>query len=183
MNTTTATLLDLLKYVLPSLVVLAAAYLIVQKFLVSETQRKQLALMHDTQDATIRLRLQAYERLAVFIERIHPRNLVPRVYVSGMTVSDLQQALIFNIRTEFEHNLSQQVYVSRQVWETVKNVKEQEMGMVNQVAQQLSAEAPARDLHARIIDVLVSAEGDIPVDVALQLINDEAKRVLSYGTI
>lgn len=183
MNNTLAVLLDILKYVLPALVVLAATYMIVQKFVTSETQRKQIELLRDTQDISIRLRLQAYERLALFLERIHPRNLIPRVYQPGMTAADLQQALIFNIRTEFEHNLSQQIYVSGQLWNTVKNVKEQEMGMINQIAQQLGADAPARDLHARIIDVIVSSESEVPVDIALQLINDEAKKVLSYGTM
>lgn len=175
-----ATLLDILKYTIPALIVLITSYLIVQKFLVTQLQRKQIALLHDTQDATIRLRLQAYERLVIFVERMHPRQLIPRLYEQGMTVADLQQAIMFNIRTEFEHNLSQQIYVSKQVWETVKNVKEQELNMVIQMAQQLQPDAPAKELHMRMADYLLSTE-EVPVEVALQIINDEAKRVLSYG--
>ncbi|XZF14269.1 hypothetical protein ACTHGU_21015 [Chitinophagaceae bacterium MMS25-I14] len=174
-------LLDILKYILPALIVLAASYLIIQKFLTTQTQQKQLALLQDTQDITIKLRLQAYERLVLFIERIHPRQLVPRVYESGMTVSTLQQLLVFNVNTEFEHNLSQQIYVSRQVWETVKSVKEQELNMINQIARQLPADAPAKDLHMRIVDYVMTVEGDLPTDIALQTINEEAKKVLAYG--
>ena len=103
--------LEILKYTIPSLVVLTSCYLIVRKFLVSEMQRKQLALFKDTQDITMRLRLQAYERLIVFLERISPRLLIPRVYDPSMTARDLQQAMTFNISAEFEHNLSQQIYV------------------------------------------------------------------------
>lgn len=175
------TALEILKYTLPAIIVLIASYLIVQKFLVSEIKRKQLTLFNETQEITARLRLQAYERLVLFIERIHPRNLVPRTYQSGMTVADLQGALIFNIKTEFEHNLSQQIYVSKEVWDTVRGVKEQEMGMVNQLAQQLKPDAPAKELHMRIIDFVMTAEGSMPTDVALQIINEEAKRLLSFS--
>lgn len=177
------TVLDILKYILPSIVVLIACYAIIQKFLVTELKRKQLALIHDTQETTIRLRLQAYERLVLFVERIHPRQLISRVYQSGMTVSDLQGALLFNIRTEFEHNLSQQLYVSKQVWETVRGIKEQEMNMIIQISKQLSPDADAKELNRRIADYVASSEGDMPGDIALQIINEEAKRMLNYGNL
>ncbi len=177
MNTT----LEILKYTLPAVIVLIASYLIVQKFLVSEIKRKQLSLFNETQEITARLRLQAYERLVLFIERIQPRNLVPRTYQSGMTVTDLRAALIFNIKTEFEHNLSQQIYVSKEVWDTVRGVQEQEMGMINQIAQQLDPEAPAKELHKRIVDFVMTDDTAAPTDVALQIINEEAKRLLSFA--
>ena len=175
------TLLEILKYTIPALIVLISSYLIVQKFLVSQIKRKQLALLQDNQQITVRLRLQAYERLVLFIERINPRQLVPRIYMSGMSVADLQQALVFNIKAEFEHNLSQQIYVSSNVWNTVRGVMEQEINMIGTLAHQLKPDAPAKDLHMRIIDAILSEPGVMPTDVALQIINEEAKMVLSYG--
>ena len=62
---------------------------------------------------------------------INPGNLVTRLYDPSMTVTDLQVAMVMTIRTEFEHNLSQQIYVSQNVWETVKGVKEQEINMAD----------------------------------------------------
>lgn len=179
----TQTALELIKYTLPALVVLASSYMIVKKFLVSQTQRKQIALFKDSQDITIRLRLQAYERLVVFVERISPRNLATRIYDASMTVREFQYAIGLTIRTEFEHNLSQQIYVSRNVWETVKNVKEQEINMVNQVAKSLNPEAPAKELHSRIMDIVLKTEDDLPTDMALHIINEEVKKVLSFGSI
>ncbi len=171
--------LEILKYTIPSLVVLTSCYLIVRKFLVSEMQRKQLALFKDTQDITMRLRLQAYERLIVFLERISPRLLIPRVYDPSMTARDLQQAMTFSISAEFEHNLSQQIYVSNNAWETVKNVKEQELNMINRLAQTVNPDGPARDLHARILEVIQKAEGDVPTDMAIQIISNEVRKVMS----
>jgi len=177
------TTLDILKYTLPAFIVLLACVIIVSRFLLSETQRKQLDLMRDTQDTTIRLRLQAYERMALFVDRLHPRQLLTRVYEPGMTVIQFQQALIINIRTEFEHNLAQQIYVSKDVWNAVRGVKEQQLNMINSMASQMPPDASAKELHKRIVDYLLTVEGELPTDIALGIINDEAKAVLSYGAI
>ncbi len=177
--TVVQTILEILKYTIPAIVVLIAAAIIVNKFLVNETQRKRLSIFKENMDTTLRLRLQAYERLALYMERIHPRVLIPRLYETGMTVRDLQSAIVVTVNSEFEHNLSQQIYVSAQVWKTVQGVKEQELAMVNQIASQLNAESPARELHQRMIDFILSNENNIPVEVALEVINNEAKLVLT----
>lgn len=177
--TVVQTILEILKYTIPAIVVLIAAAIIVNKFLVNETQRKRLSIFKENMDTTLRLRLQAYERLALYMERIHPRVLIPRLYETGMTVRDLQSAIVVTVNSEFEHNLSQQIYVSAQVWKTVQGVKEQELAMVNQIASQLNAEGPARELHQRMIDFILSNENNIPVEVALEVINNEAKLVLT----
>ena len=181
MNQTLATVLEILKYVIPAVVVLIATNLIVRRFLDMQFRQKQLTMLSQTQDVTIRLRLQAYERLALFVERIHPRQLIPRVYQQDMTVNDLQQVLVYSIRNEFEHNLAQQVYVSRKAWESIRQAKEQEISMISQIAKQLSPEAPARELHTRIVDFLLTSEGAMPTEIALEIVNEEAKRILSYG--
>jgi len=173
------TFLEILKYTIPAIVVLIACTIIVNKFLINETQRKRLAIFRQGMDTTLRLRLQAYERLAMYMERIHPRVLIPRVYETGMTVRDLQTAMLEVVRAEYEHNLSQQIYVSAQVWKTVQSVKEQEMAMMNQLASQLNPEASAKELHQRMIEFIVANENSIPAEVALEVINNEAKLILS----
>lgn len=175
----TASVFEILKYTVPAFIVLGSSYLIVKKFLVTETQRKHLAVFQDAQDITLRLRLQAYERLVLFIERINPRLLIPRLYDSSMTVRDLQLAIIITIRTEFEHNLAQQIYVSKNVWDTVRSVKEQELNMVNNIASTLNPEASAKELHGKILDYILTVDGELPTDVALHIINEEVRRVMS----
>src|SRR4051812_9209495 len=182
MNPILSYILELFKYLAPAIIVLIATYLIVQKFLVTDLQRKQVALLHEAQSVTIPLRLQAYERLTLFIERINNRAIVARVYEPGMTVADLRYALVATISGEWEHNLAQQIYVTRQVWETVKGVKEQETALIHQLASQLKQDAPAKELQVRLADYIMTADGDLPTDIALQVISEEAKRVLSYGT-
>jgi hypothetical protein len=172
------TVLDILKYTIPALIVLIASYAIVKGFLSSNIKQQQLAMLRDNQDVTMRLRLQAYERLVLFIERVHPRQLVPRVYDAGMNVAVLQHVLSNNIKSEFEHNLSQQIYVSKRVWDMVKTVKEHELNIINQIAQGMNPEAPAKELHVRIVDYILTSPEALPNDVALQMINDEARALL-----
>jgi len=179
----TSVFLEILKYVIPSIVVLIACNLIISRFLMAQNQQKQMAIFQDVQQTTIRLRLQAYERLALLMERIHPRNLIPRVYSPNMTVQELQITMSMAIKTEYEHNLSQQIYVSTNVWKTVQSVKEQELMMVNSIAQTLKPEASAKELHAKIMDYILTSEKELPTDIALAIIDEEAKKVLSYGSM
>lgn len=181
MNTFLNTFLEILKYTLPSLIVLWVTYMIVSKFLTEQTSRKQLALFHETQNITIPLRLQAYERLTLFIERISPRNLLNRVYQKDMNVAVYEAMLVQAIKSEFDHNLAQQIYVSRGVWETVRNVKEQEINIINTMARRLNPEAPAKELHKTILEYVLTDEGDQPSDVALAIITDESRRILTHG--
>ncbi len=175
------TILELLKYTVPAIIVLLATATIVRRFLLTETKLKQIEMLRENQGETVRLRLQAYERLVLFVERINPRQLIPRVYQSGMTSADLYAVLIYNIRAEFEHNLSQQIYVSRTVWNAVLQAKEQELNMINNIMQQLDPESAGKELHKRIVDYILTIDGGLPTDAALQLITDEAKTVLQYG--
>lgn len=174
-------ILEIIKYTLPSLIVLMVTYMIISKFLTEQTTRKQLALFHETQNITIPLRLQAYERLVLYIERINPQALLNRVYQKDMNVAVYSALLTQSIRAEFDHNLAQQIYVSRGVWETVRGVKEQEINMINMMAQKLNPEAHARELHKMILEYVLTDEGAQPTQVALQIITDESRRVLTHG--
>ncbi len=175
------TFLEILKYTLPALIMLVVTYMIVSKFLTEQTARKQLALFHETQNITIPMRLQAYERLTLYVERITPRNLLNRVYQKDMNVAVYEAMLVQAIKSEFDHNLAQQIYVSRLVWQTVSGVKEQEINIINVMARKLNPEAPAKELHKALMEYILSDEGEQPTEVALQIITDESRRILTHG--
>jgi len=118
------------------------------------------------------LRLQAYERLVLFLERIHPANLLLRISDPGMTALQLQSSLVRTIREEFEYNLSQQLYISGNSWELVKNAKEETIALINQADSGLQEDAPGADLVKKILDIVV-AKGKLPVENALDGIKRE----------
>lgn len=172
--------LEILKYTVPALIVLLATTIIVNRFLQSQLKKEQYGLIKEGLKISLPLRLQAYERLAVFLERIDPRAIIPRVYKAGMQVKDLQYALVRNIKEEFGYNLSQQIYISTQTWNAVVGIKEQELAMINQIAAEMPPEASAKEYHQRIIDFIVRAKEDqLPITVGLKLLRNEAKLVLT----
>lgn len=179
MNPVLQTLLEILKYTLPALIVLICTSVIVKRFLVTETERKRLAIFQEGLSKTMMLRLQAYERLSIFTERIHPRSLISRLYEPNYTVQQFHLILVQNIQQEFEHNLSQQIYVSNQVWKTVTTVKEQELAMINKIGGSIDPQLPAREMVNKIMEYLKHDDTVMPVEIALEMINNEAKLVLS----
>ncbi|MBR2888122.1 MAG: hypothetical protein IKB95_07830, partial [Bacteroidales bacterium] len=114
---------ELLKYLLPALIVLACTYLTIRQFLIREEQKQRLDLAMGNQKIITPLRLAAFERIILFLERIHPSNLLIRVQDPGMSAKDFQRALLTTIRAEYEHNMSQQIYISDESWEAVKTAK------------------------------------------------------------
>ena len=124
------------------------------------------------------MRLQAYERLVIFVERMHPNSLVSRYYSQQSTAQDMQLAMVQSIRAEYEHNLSQQLYVSHEVWQTISTVKEQEITMINRVGASLKMGAPAAEFVKALTDFVLTDETELPTAIALEAINREAKQVL-----
>lgn len=167
-------LYELLKYTVPSLVVLATAYYLLKMFLDKETEKTQMQMRLDVQKISLPIRMQAYERLVLLLERIEPSGLLVRTNMPGMNASQLQSALIQTIRSEFEHNLSQQLYVSTKAWEMVRNAREETIKRINTSAMQLTPEASSTDLASLIlihdIDAAQSA-----VKGALDLLKSEAR--------
>ncbi|MFM1828168.1 MAG: hypothetical protein RLZZ605_405 [Bacteroidota bacterium] len=175
------TALDLLYFTIPTLISLVIVYLIVSKFNNKETAAKRLELLQSNHDTAFRMRLQAYERLAMLVERTHPRQLIPRVYTSGMTVQELQQALVITINAEFEHNLSQQIYVTAGTWQLIRIFKEQEINMIKHIASTLNPAESASVLHQQIVNYLITTESETPAETAMQAIQAEAKSLLTQG--
>jgi hypothetical protein len=123
------------------------------------------------------IRMQAYERLTLFLERITPTNLISRVNKPGMNARDLQLSMISNIRLEFDHNLAQQIYVSTKAWMMIVQVKEEIISIVNKVAAELPESATGKDLSRSIIEYFISQEQSMPTQKALDTLKTEVKKI------
>ena len=118
------------------------------------------------------IRLQAYERVILLLERISPNSLILRENIPGMTVMQLQSTLVKAIRDEYEHNLSQQVYISKQAWELVKTSKDEMVKLINEAAANIDSNAPSTELARVVFDIIVQTE-KLPVDIAIEVIKNE----------
>ena len=116
-------LIDIATYTLPSIITGGVAYYFFNSYLKNEDGRRRYLLHKDSQRHALPLRLQAYERMALFLERINPGKLLVRVAPLSTDKNDYEALLIRHIEQEFEHNLTQQVYVSDECWNIIITAK------------------------------------------------------------
>ena len=168
-------LLEILKYVLPSLVVFGTSYYLIKLFLENEQKKKLIDIKLAGHKIITPIRLQAYERIVLFLERISPESLIMRLHKPGLSALKFQTMLILAIREEIEHNLSQQVYVSSNAWEMVKNTKEDMIKLINTAAAKLNDNASSTDLSQKIFELSVG-ENSI-TKPALEYIKNEIRQL------
>jgi hypothetical protein len=124
------------------------------------------------------LQLQAYERLILLTDRIALPNLIQRANQQGLSSREMQSLLTMSIRQEFEHNITQQIYVSPEAWDAVRNYKEQNLLIVNQVGSFLPEEATGSDLNRQLLDLLVQNPKASLQNVVSEALSYEAKKLL-----
>ncbi len=170
-------ILEIVKITVPALIVFLTVYYLLKQFLNGQQQLKMLQIRQDQQKETLPLRLQAYERLSLMCERISLPNLLLRVRREGMSASELRLSLLLAIQQEYEHNITQQVYVSGQLWEIIKIARDDAVNSVSLVAEKMDAKASGRDFSAALINFLSQRDATGP-DKALQAIKKEAGLLL-----
>jgi len=124
------------------------------------------------------LQLQAYERLVMLAERIAIPNLISRVNQSGMSLREMQILLLESIKQEYEYNATQQIYVSPVAWEAVRNLKDQNMLIINQVAAAIPADAKGIDLNRQLLEFVMKDKRGTLHSIVLEALNFEAKKLM-----
>ena len=124
------------------------------------------------------LQFQAYERLAMLAERLALPNLVSRVNQQNVSAREMQISLLENIKQEYEYNSSQQIYVTPVAWDAIKNLKDQNMLIINQVASTLPDGARGVDLNRRLLEFLMNQPKGQLHSIVLEALNYEAKRLM-----
>lgn len=166
----------LLFAVAPALLVALSSYMIIKKMLEGEANRKGAELIMEARKVTIPMRLQAYERLVLLLDRISLESLIIRVRKNDMTNQDLQLALLSAIRAEFEHNLSQQLYVGMETWEAVKAAKESVVSMINEAAMNVKPEEPSIVMARVMLEKSAALDTGYIAD-AMHRLKSEAKKI------
>ncbi|CAN5448696.1 hypothetical protein BH23BAC1_BH23BAC1_06770 [soil metagenome] len=165
---------EFLKFLLPALAVLYAMYLTVKSFIEKDIEQKILDIKMKNKEIVLPIRLQAFERMCLFLERISPNNLVLRLNDGSYTGKQFQQVLLSEVREEYYHNLSQQVYMSDESWNLVKNAMEEIIMVINQSGSELPEDSKSIDLARGIFERMLEKPND-PVGIALKGLKDEIR--------
>ncbi len=167
------TFIDILKIALPALIVAVTVYFVVREMMRRQIQMQNQHLHGQRQSNTMPLRMQAYERLSIFTERLSLPGLLMRTYNDEMQATTLRLTLLLNIQQEFEHNISQQIYVSEKLWKIVEATRDDLIEFIAVVSEKVPKDAPARQLRDALIGYSQQREHN-PVATAQMAIRKEA---------
>jgi hypothetical protein len=152
---------------------IAIAWLLAEFKGMKDEMRERMGINNEA----LKLRLQAYERLSVFAERSSLKNLVARTPFATLNVVDYQLTLLDTIRAEYEYNVSQQVYVSADMWKAIGNLKDQNIFIINQIAAMIPSNAAAIELSKRLLEYSSNKDAELSV-IVLDALQFEAKKLL-----
>jgi len=165
-------ILEILKYTIPALVVFASVYFVLNSFLNKQYQLELLKVQQTQGKEVWNLKLQAYERLMVFCERISIDNLAFRLMASDMNVPEMRNTMLIAIQQEYEHNISQQIYTGPSLWNIIQLAKDQ--------TQNAISNADGEDIPSLLINIKQNmvAFNNEPIQLAKLAIKDEVKLLI-----
>ncbi|MCU0350811.1 MAG: hypothetical protein MUF43_08280 [Flavobacterium sp.] len=167
-------LLEIAAYTVPALITGGVAYFVLQSFFKNEENRRRFELLKENQKQALPIRLQAYERMVLFLERINPPQLLLRVAPISSDKHDYATILIHSIQTEFEHNLTQQVYVTAPTWEVVMKAKNSIVQMIRQKSVEEEIVSAEKLREAILIDL---TQNESPSAIAISYLKEDLKKV------
>ena len=165
---------ELLKYTIPALIVFFTAYFLLKQLLDERQRIDRMALKQGAQKITLPLRLQAYERLTLLCDRVSIPNALLRIRMPGMTVGELRGALLLSISQEFEHNTSQQLFVSETLWQIISLAKDQTLSLITQAGEDLDSKAGDQAFVDELLTMLDAQGLPTPLHRAIIAIRTEA---------
>jgi hypothetical protein len=169
-------LTDLIQILVPAGLVLYAVFLVVRSFLQKQFDAQLVSMRMKTTDTILPIRLQAYERVCLLLERVSPNNMLLRLSDPSISAFDFQQILLAEIREELNHNLSQQVYMSDEAWNKVRATVNIIIAVIQESAQEMTYEKSSIDLAQKIFDKMMKLDAD-PVGDTLVFVKNEIRQI------
>ncbi|QQL48582.1 DUF7935 family protein [Mucilaginibacter ginkgonis] len=169
-------LLEIVKFTIAGVGVVWVAFYLLKPYLDKSERIQILELKKAVSNQTIPLRLQAYERLVLFIDRINPANMLIRLNATSYTAKELQAIIVSEIRNEFQHNISQQIYISTEAWAAVKKIKDDTLSLVNNMIAAMPADARGLEVSRQLIGHLAKLE-DNPYDAAAEIVRKDLEGI------
>lgn len=169
-------LFDIFLAVLPAMVVFMTAFLMLKKFFQEKANTDIIELKKSINDTVLPMRLQAFERMTLFLERISPDNMIMRIQKPGMSAQLLHSQLLQTVRSEYEHNMAQQIYISIPTWDMIKTGKEETIRLINIAKSKVAPNATSLDLSKEIF-VIMDQIGKSPTHDALIALKQDIKKL------
>lgn len=167
--------LQSLMYLLPTAGVVVVVYFILKQYFENQEKLQEREMRERKAKHYWPVQMQAYERLILLLERMHPERLVFRVNKPGMSSRLLQADMLKTIRDEFDHNLAQQIYISKEAWEAVKAAREETVNILKAAETRVQKDGDSLELASVILE-LSDQLGKLPTDVAIDILKAEFRK-------
>lgn len=168
---------DILKITIPALIVFLTAWILLRNMIRNDQSKRRHEIIMQNSKTVIPIRLQAYERIVLFLERTSFESLLIRTNSPGMTARELHSALLSTIRSEFEHNLSQQIYMSQQAWEVVKNARSNNIKIINTEFENTPSTASGLEFSQKLLEKVMALDKE-PTKTAVEYIKNEVSQLI-----
>jgi hypothetical protein len=165
-------LLEIVKLTLAGVGVVYVAFYLLKPYLDRSETVQLVELKKTISSQTLPLRLQAYERIVLFVERVNPANMLVRLSEPDLSAAELHSIVVAEIRNEYQHNITQQIYVSARAWAIVKRVKDDTLSVVTNAVKALPENTTGLELSKTILAHLSHLE-DNPYDIAGKIIRED----------
>lgn len=167
-------IIELISYSLPTIIMAFVAYSFFELYTKNENAKRNYLLQKESKPDTLSLRLQAYERMTLFLERINPSQLLVRISPISENKTDYQNFVIAQIEQEYEHNLAQQIYVSNECWSTITTAKNATIQMILLAAKSEKI-SDTHQLRELILNDLLTKPS--PSSIALEFLKNEVSQL------
>jgi len=165
---------EVLKYILPSVIVFITTFYILHSYFEDQDKKRRVKTSLKNRKLITPIRLQAYERVILVLERINPEWLILRISQPGMNSQQLQSEMLVSIRAEFEHNLSQQLYLTNDAWNMIKNARSNTVKLINLASDKIPGDTPYHHLSSAILEMVMEAE-QTPSSIAIDFLKKEVQ--------
>ena len=171
------TFFDILKITIPSVIVFLTAWVLLRNMIRNDQDKRRQEIIMQNSRTILPIRLQAYERIVLFLERVSLESLLVRTNTPGMSAGQLHSALLNAIRSEFEHNLSQQIYMSQQAREVVKNARSNTIKIINTEFENTVNTASGLEFSKKLLERVMELDKE-PTKAAVEYIKNEVARMM-----
>jgi hypothetical protein len=168
---------DILEITIPALIVFFTSWVLLRNMIRNDQDKRKQELILQNSRTVTPIKLQAYERIVLFLERISLESLLVRVSTPDMTAHQLHTAMLTTIRSEFEHNLSQQIYMSQQAWEVVRNARSNMIKIINSEAEKMPPDSSGMALSKSLLEKIMELEKE-PTRAAIDYLKGEISRLI-----
>ena len=171
-------IIEILKITIPALLVFLTTWIVMRIMIKNDQEKRRQEMVLQAGKSVTPIKLQAYERIVLFLERISLESMLVRISSPTMNAQQLHTALLAAIRSEFEHNLSQQIYMSPQAWEVVRNARSNMIKIINSKYEKLPENATGMLFSKELLESVMELEKE-PTRAAIDYLKGEIGRLIS----